>query len=209
MTSLRKFSVCLTTLACAGLLGCGSSNDNGVTPALPPASVSASPNGDAAVPPTPSGAAPGGTSAPAVPPIPGNPTGAVGQPGSPTAAPNPAAPNPAAPNPGAQNQPGQPNNPATLPSLANDPAKALADSGKKGQDYLKALQAGGIPSNPKLDGIYILFAQATCQAEQKGNSRDSILQQFDQIGSQLAGGTGKSARQISELFVTAAEQNMC
>lgn len=216
VTSLRKFSVALTALACAGLLGCGSGGDKGVTPALPPASVSASPSTDASAPnspgPTPSSTAPAGPSAPDGSSAAPNPA-APNQP-APTAAPNQpapsaAAPNQPAPNPATPNQPAQPSPGASLPSLPSDPAKALADSGPKGQAYLQALHAGGVPSDPRIDGIYILFAQATCQAEQRGNSRDSILQQFDQIGTQLAGSSGKTPRQISELFVSAAEKNFC
>ena len=90
-----------------------------------------------------------------------------------------------------------------------DPGKAVADAGEKGQTYLKALHDRGIPGDSQLDNIYVLFAQATCQAKQRGDSRDSILAQFDKVGTTLAPGTGKSPREISELFVSTAERTVC
>ncbi|MDQ2722139.1 MAG: DUF732 domain-containing protein [Actinomycetota bacterium] len=95
-----------------------------------------------------------------------------------------------------------------LPS-GGDPAKAVADAGPKGQDYLQALRAAGVPVQPGLEGIYILFADATCDAKAKGTSRQDILSQFSQIGPMLAPGSKLSQDQISNAFVTAAEQHIC
>ncbi len=90
-----------------------------------------------------------------------------------------------------------------------DPSKAAAEAGPKGQTYLKALHDGGVPGDSQLDDIYILFAKATCQAKQRGDSRDSILAQFDKVGTTLAPGTGMAPRQVSELFVSTAERTFC
>lgn len=90
-----------------------------------------------------------------------------------------------------------------------DPSKAAAEAGPKGQTYLKALHDGGVPGDSQLDDIYILFAKATCQAKQRGHSRDSILAQFDKVGTTLAPGTGMAPRQVSELFVSTAERTFC
>lgn len=214
--SLRKLTVSLTALGCAGLLGCGSGSDSAVAPALPPASVTSSASAEstpptassvATVPPVPSVNS-GAPRAPTAPPAPGNPTGAP-QPGATTTAPRPPVAQP--------NQPTQPNQPAApqrpgapLPQVGSpDPGKAVAEAGPKGQTYLKALHDGGVPGDSQLDGIYILFARATCQAKQRGDSRDSILAQFDKVGTTLAPGTGMAPRQVSELFVSTAERTFC
>lgn len=214
--SLRKLTVSLTALGCAGLLGCGSGSDSAVAPALPPASVTSSASAESTpptapsvptIPPVPSVNS-GAPRAPTAPPAPGNPTGAP-QPGATTTAPRPPVAQP--------NQPTQPNQPAApqqpgapLPQVGSpDPSKAAAEAGPKGQTYLKALHDGGVPGDSQLDDIYILFAKATCQAKQRGDSRDSILAQFDKVGTTLAPGTGMAPRQVSELFVSTAERTFC
>lgn len=85
----------------------------------------------------------------------------------------------------------------------------MAQSGPKGQAYLAAIHKGGIPGNTAVDGLYILFAEATCKAKAQGDTRDSILTQFDALGQTLAPNTNLSARQISELFVSTAEKTFC
>ncbi len=220
--SLRKLTVSLTALGCAGLLGCGSGSDSAVAPALPPASVTSSASAESTpptapsvptIPPVPSVNS-GAPRAPTAPPAPGNPTGAP-QPGATTTAPRPPVAQPNQPTqptqPTQPNQPAAPQQPgAPLPQVGSpDPSKAAAEAGPKGQTYLKALHDGGVPGDSQLDGIYILFARATCQAKQRGDSRDSILAQFDKVGTTLAPGTGMAPRQVSELFVSTAERTFC
>jgi len=220
--SLRKLTVSLTALGCAGLLGCGSGSDSAVAPALPPASVTSSASAESTpptapsvptIPPVPSVNS-GAPRAPTAPPAPGNPTGAP-QPGATTTAPRPPVAQPNQPTqptqPTQPNQPAAPQQPgAPLPQVGSpDPSKAAAEAGPKGQTYLKALHDGGVPGDSQLDDIYILFAKATCQAKQRGDSRDSILAQFDKVGTTLAPGTGMAPRQVSELFVSTAERTFC
>ncbi len=216
VTPLRKLAIALTALGCAGLLGCSSSSKTPVAPALPPASVSASASSDSTAPSAPSApAAPSGsaaalstapnasaipTSGVAVPPPPAKTTGAQA---NPTGAAQPPAAKPPAAQPTAT-KPGS----VPLPS-GGDPAKAVADAGPKGQDYLQALRAAGVPVQPGLEGIYILFAKATCDAKAKGTSRQDILSQFSQIGSMLAPGSKLSQDQIAEAFVSSAERTLC
>ncbi|MGZ4559232.1 MAG: hypothetical protein ACXVGB_11255 [Mycobacteriaceae bacterium] len=195
MMSLRKFTVSLTALAFAGLLGCSSGGGNAIAPALSAVSASASPGASDSASATP-GASSALVPAPTTAPV--NPTAALV---------NPTTPQPANPTAGIQTTAAAPG--APLPSLSNSPEKALADSGPKGQAYLKLIHDGGIPGNSQVDGLYILFAQATCQAKLKGDSRESILVQFDQIGQTLAANTHLTARQISELFVSSAERTFC
>ncbi len=135
-----------------------------------------------------------------MPPPPAKTTGAQA---NPTGAAQPPAAKPPAAQPTAT-KPGS----VPLPS-GGDPAKAVADAGPKGQDYLQALRAAGVPVQPGLEGIYILFADATCDAKAKGTSRQDILSQFSQIGPMLAPGSKLSQDQISNAFVTAAEQHIC
>lgn len=154
----------------------------------------------------PSGSATGAPSTP-------TPTGAQSQPngaaqppaGQPTAG-QPTAGQPPAGQPTAgQTSPGG----AKLPSIGSDPAKALADAGPKGQAYLKALRDAGVPIQPGVEGVYILFAQVTCEAKTNGTPRQDILTQFDQIGPVLAPGSKMTPGQVSEAFVSAAEKNFC
>jgi len=152
--SPRKLAVTLTALGCAGLLGCGSGATSSVAPALPPASVSAPPSGATLTPP----------------PKPPPPTGAQSQPNGAAQPPagQPTAGQPPAGQPTAgQTSPGG----AKLPSIGSDPAKALADAGPKGQAYLKALRDAGVPIQPGVEGVYILFAQVTCEAKANGTPR--------------------------------------
>jgi len=213
VTPLRKLAIALTALGCAGLLGCSSSSKTPVAPALPPASVSASassnstapsapaaPSGAAAAPSTAPNASAIPTSGVAVPPPPAKTTGAQA---NPTGAAQPPAAKPPAAQPTAT-KPGS----VPLPS-GGDPAKAVADAGPKGQDYLQALRAAGVPVQPGLEEIYILFAKATCDAKAKGTSRQDILSQFSQIGSMLAPGSKLSQDQIAEAFVSSAERTLC
>jgi len=216
VTPLRKLAIALTALGCAGLLGCSSSSKTPVAPALPPAAVSASassgstapsapsapaaPSGSAAAPSTAPNASAIPTSGVAVPPPPAKTTGAQA---NPTGAAQPPAAKPPAAQPTAT-KPGS----VPLPS-GGDPAKAVADAGPKGQDYLQALRAAGVPVQPGLEGIYILFAKATCDAKAKGTSRQDILSQFSQIGSMLAPGSKLSQDQIAEAFVSSAERTLC
>ena len=210
---LRKLAIALTALGCAGLLGCSSSSKTPVAPALPPAAVSASassdstapsapaaPSGSAAAPSTAPNASAIPTSGVAVPPPPAKTTGAQA---NPTGAAQPPAAKPPAAQPTAT-KPGS----VPLPS-GGDPAKAVADAGPKGQDYLQALRAAGVPVQPGLEEIYILFAKATCDAKAKGTSRQDILSQFSQIGSMLAPGSKLSQDQIAEAFVSSAERTLC
>jgi len=135
-----------------------------------------------------------------VPPRPAKTTGAQSNPPG-------AAQPPAAKPPAAQLTATKPGS-VPLPS-GGDPAKAVADAGPKGQDYLQALRAAGVPVQPGLEGIYILFAKATCDAKAKGTSRQDILSQFSQIGSMLAPGSKLSQDQIAEAFVSSAERTLC
>lgn len=105
-------------------------------------------------------------------------------------------PNPA--NPGA----------APLPPVG-DPAQAVAAAGPRGQTYLQSLHSRGIVANPGLDGIYVLFGQAVCSAKAKGDSRTNILNEFSQIGPMLAPGSSLAPGQVSEVFVSSAEQTLC
>ena len=218
---LRKLAIALTALGCAGLLGCSSSSKTPVAPALPPAAVSASassgstapsapsapaaPSGSAAAPSTAPNASAIPTSGVAVLPPPAKTTGAQANPTG--AAQPPAAQPPAAKPPAAQPTATKPGS-VPLPS-GGDPAKAVADAGPKGQDYLQALRAAGVPVQPGLEEIYILFAKATCDAKAKGTSRQDILSQFSQIGSMLAPGSKLSQDQIAEAFVSSAERTLC
>lgn len=135
-----------------------------------------------------------------MPPPPAKTTGAQA---NPTGAAQPPAAKPPAAQPTAT-KPGS----VPLPS-GGDPAKAVADAGPKGQDYLQALRAAGVPVQPGLEGIYILFAKATCDAKAKGTSRQDILSQFSQIGSMLAPGSKLSQDQIAEAFVSSTERTLC
>lgn len=135
-----------------------------------------------------------------MPPTPAKTTGAQA---NPTGAAQPPAAKPPAAQPTAT-KPGS----VPLPS-GGDPAKAVADAGPKGQDYLQALRAAGVPVQPGLEEIYILFAKATCDAKAKGTSRQDILSQFSQIGSMLAPGSKLSQDQIAEAFVSSTERTLC
>ena len=106
-------------------------------------------------------------------------------------------------------QPNPANPGGTPPAAASDPAQALAAAGPQGKTYLNLLHDRGIVPNAQLDGIYVLFGQAVCSAKARGTARPDILAQFSQIGPMLAPGTSLPPGQVSEVFVSSAEQSLC
>ncbi|RVW07770.1 dihydrofolate reductase [Prescottella agglutinans] len=107
--------------------------------------------------------------------------------------------------------PPPPPRPPASPSGALDarsPEQVVADSGERGRHYLAALRAGGIPPTG-MDAAEVLYAQGTCEALARGDSRASVLAEFDSVGQAYARFVPMSADRIAEIYVSTAERTYC
>ncbi|MCL2535525.1 MAG: DUF732 domain-containing protein [Nocardiaceae bacterium] len=91
---------------------------------------------------------------------------------------------------------------------ARSPEQVVADSGERGQRYLVALRAAGIPPTG-MDAAEVLYAQGTCEALARGDSRASVLAEFDSVGKAYAKVLPMSADRIAEIYVSTAEKTYC
>lgn len=96
----------------------------------------------------------------------------------------------------------------TAPAEGHTPEEIVAEAGPRGQDYLRALRARGIPALG-MDSVEISFANGTCTALASGMPRIEVLNEFDSVGQALATGAGLEPGQIAEAYVSAAEQTYC
>jgi len=91
---------------------------------------------------------------------------------------------------------------------ARSPEQVVADSGERGRHYLAALRAGGIPPTG-MDAAEVLYAQGTCEALARGDSRASVLAEFDSVGQAYARFVPMPADRIAEIYVSTAERTYC
>ncbi|QBJ96558.1 dihydrofolate reductase [Rhodococcus sp. ABRD24] len=91
---------------------------------------------------------------------------------------------------------------------ARSPDQIVAESGARGQRYLAALRAAGIPPTG-MEAAEVLYAQGTCQALAQGDSRASVLAEFDSVGRTYAQFLPMTASQIAEAYVSTAERTYC
>ncbi|BCN41769.1 hypothetical protein RE9414_00490 [Prescottella equi] len=91
---------------------------------------------------------------------------------------------------------------------ARSPEQVVAESGERGQRYLAALRGAGIPSTG-MDGVEVLYAQGTCEALARGDSRSSVLAEFDSVGKAYAQFLPMPADRIAEIYVSTAEKTYC
>lgn len=96
----------------------------------------------------------------------------------------------------------------TVPAEGRTPEEIVAEAGPRGQDYLRALRARGVPALG-MDSVEISFANGTCTALASGMPRTEVLNEFDSVGEALASGSGLEPGQIAEAYVSAAEQTYC
>ncbi len=94
------------------------------------------------------------------------------------------------------------------PAEGHTPEEIVAEAGPRGQDYLRALRARGVPALG-MDSVEISFANGTCTALASGMPRIEVLNEFDSVGQALATGAGLEPGQIAEAYVSAAEQTYC
>ncbi len=94
------------------------------------------------------------------------------------------------------------------PRDARSPEQIVADSGERGQRYLAALRVAGIPPTG-MDAAEVLYAQGTCEALARGDSRASVLAEFDSVGEAYARFLPMSATRIAEIYVSTAEATYC
>lgn len=94
------------------------------------------------------------------------------------------------------------------PAEGRTPEEIVAEAGPRGQDYLRALRARGVPALG-MDSVEISFANGTCTALASGMPRIEVLNEFDSVGQALASGSGIEPGQIAEAYVSAAEQTYC
>ncbi|RQO42688.1 dihydrofolate reductase [Rhodococcus sp. KBW08] len=99
-------------------------------------------------------------------------------------------------------------NESAVPAGDRTPEEIVAEAGPRGQDYLRALRARGVPALG-MDSVEISFANGTCAALGSGMPRTEVLNEFDSVGEALATGTGLESGQIAEAYVSAAEQTYC
>lgn len=94
------------------------------------------------------------------------------------------------------------------PAEGRTPEEIVAEAGPRGEDYLRALRARGVPALG-MDSVEISFANGTCTALASGMPRIEVLNEFDSVGQALATGAGLEPDQIAEAYVSAAEQTYC
>jgi hypothetical protein len=94
------------------------------------------------------------------------------------------------------------------PAEGHTPEEIVAEAGPRGQDYLRAIRARGVPALG-MDSVEISFANGTCTALASGMPRIEVLNEFDSVGQALATGAGLEPGQIAEAYVSAAEQTYC
>lgn len=94
------------------------------------------------------------------------------------------------------------------PLDARSPEQVVAESGDKGQRYLGALRAAGIPP-AGMDAQEILYARGLCRARAEGASRAELLREFDAVGQAYSKFTPLSPGQVAEAYVVTAEQHYC
>ncbi|WMN02140.1 DUF732 domain-containing protein [Rhodococcus erythropolis] len=97
---------------------------------------------------------------------------------------------------------------SATPAGDRTPEEIVAEAGPRGQDYLRALRARGVPALG-MDSVEISFANGTCAALASGMPRTEVLNEFDSVGEALATGIGLEPGQIAEAYVSAAEQTYC
>ena len=91
---------------------------------------------------------------------------------------------------------------------ARSPEQVVAESGERWQRYLAALRGAGIPPTG-MDGVEVLYAQGTCEALARGDSRSSVLAEFDSVGKAYAQFLPMPADRIAEIYVSTAEKTYC
>ncbi len=91
---------------------------------------------------------------------------------------------------------------------ARSPEQVVADSGERGRRYLAALRVAGLPPTG-MDSAEVLYAQGTCDALARGDSRASVLAEFDSVGRAYAQFLPITADRVAEIYVSTAEQTYC
>ncbi|PTR25658.1 uncharacterized protein DUF732 [Rhodococcus sp. OK519] len=91
---------------------------------------------------------------------------------------------------------------------ARSPDQIVADSGERGQRYLAALRGAGIPPTG-MDAAEVLYAQGTCDALARGDSRAGVLAEFDSVGQAYAQFLPMPADRVAEIYVSTAERTYC
>lgn len=197
MTSTRAVTALVAAAGALLLAACGGQDPESehvghdAAPA-PAASASATTTTTAPAESTPAGStAPAPTSESTTAPAP-PPTTTVAP--LPTTTVPPPAPRPAAPAAGGID--------------ARSPEQIVADSGERGQRYLAALRVSGIPPTG-MDSAEVLYAQGTCEALARGDSRSSVLAEFDSVGQAYARFLPMPANRIAEIYVSTAETTYC
>ncbi|GAB2646116.1 hypothetical protein GCM10027068_27150 [Prescottella soli] len=102
----------------------------------------------------------------------------------------------------------RPATPAAGEIDTRSPEQVVAGAGERGQRYLSALRAAGIPPTG-MDAAEVLYAQGTCEALARGDSRADVLVEFDSVGKAYAQLLPLSPTQIAEIYVSTAERTYC
>jgi len=192
MTSTRAVTAAIVAAGALLLTACGG-QDSTPEPTGHSASATSAGAGTPTAPQgsTPSPAAPAPVTESSLPPV--TPTATVAAPPPVTTVP-PPAPRPAAPAGGAID--------------ARSPDQIVAESGERGQRYLAALRGAGLPPTG-MDAVEVLYAQGTCEALARGDSRASVLAEFDSVGAAYAQFLPMPADRIAEIYVSTAEKTYC
>lgn len=191
MTSTRAVTAAVAAAGALLLTACSGQDSTPEHTGHDASATSASPTSTAAQASSPGQAAPAPATEPSTP-LPA-PTTTVAPPPPVTTVP-PPAPRPAAPAAGGID--------------ARSPEQVVAESGERGQRYLAALRGAGIPPTG-MDGVEVLYAQGTCEALARGDSRSSVLAEFDSVGKAYAQFLPMPADRIAEIYVSTAEKTYC
>lgn len=196
MTSTRAVIVVVAAVGALLLTACGGSDDADAGRA------SSGTTSTSVVAPTTS-AAVSTSPAPAVEPTTVAPVAVAAEPASPAPLPTTtvALPTPASPTiPAPRSAPGEID--------SRSPEQIVADSGERGRRYLAALRAAGLPPTG-MDAAEVLYAEGTCAALARGESRASVLAEFDSVGQAYARFLPIPADRTAEIYVSAAETTYC
>ncbi|MBM4490466.1 DUF732 domain-containing protein [Prescottella equi] len=192
MTSTRAVTAAVAAAGALLLTACSGQDSTPEHTGHDASATSASPTtSTAAQASSPGQAAPAPATEPSTPPP--APTTTVAPP-PPVTTVSPPAPRPAAPAAGGID--------------ARSPEQVVAESGERGQRYLTALRGAGIPPTG-MDGVEVLYAQGTCEALARGDSRSSVLAEFDSVGKAYAQFLPMPADRIAEIYVSTAEKTYC
>ncbi|MFC7451087.1 DUF732 domain-containing protein [Rhodococcus daqingensis] len=191
MRIVRTAGIAALIVGCSLVAACGGPRDEAVGAERSPVASATAPTATASAEPS------------ALAPVP-----AIEQAAAPAVVPPIAAPDPGVPVPPPTTEP-PPTPELRAASIdSRTPDQVVAQSGEKGQRYLGALRAAGLPPSG-MDAAEILYAQGACEALADGMPRPEVLREFAGVGQAYSRFIPMSSDQVAETYVSTAERVYC